>query len=60
MCDAADKQTDADVVALKEEDACPAMPQDGYGWEKLFIEQLAGTSRRTMDSLPESGVTTRP
>ena len=38
---AADKQTDADVVALKEEDAYPAMPEDGYGWEKLFSERMA-------------------
>jgi GDP-D-mannose 3',5'-epimerase len=37
---AADKQTDADVVALKEADAYPAMPEDGYGWEKLFIERM--------------------
>ena len=33
---AADKQTSADVTALAEEDAYPAMPEDGYGWEKLF------------------------
>src|SRR5579864_2128939 len=33
---AADKQTDPNVTALKEEDAYPAMPEDGYGWEKLF------------------------
>lgn len=38
---AADKQTDADVVALKEGDAYPAMPEDGYGWEKLFSERMA-------------------
>jgi GDP-D-mannose 3', 5'-epimerase len=38
---AADKQTDADVVALKEENAYPAMPEDGYGWEKLFSERMA-------------------
>jgi len=38
---AADKQTDADVIALKEEDAYPAMPEDGYGWEKLFSERMA-------------------
>ena len=38
---AADKQTSADVVALKEADAYPAMPEDGYGWEKLFSERLA-------------------
>ena len=37
---AADKQTDADVVALKEPDAYPAMPEDGYGWEKLFSERM--------------------
>jgi GDP-D-mannose 3',5'-epimerase len=38
---AADKQTDADVTALKEADAYPAMPEDGYGWEKLFTERMA-------------------
>ncbi len=32
----ADKQKCEDVVPLKEEDAYPAMPEDGYGWEKLF------------------------
>jgi nucleoside-diphosphate-sugar epimerase len=37
---AADKQTSADVVPLKEEDAYPAMPEDGYGWEKLFSERM--------------------
>lgn len=37
---AADKQTDADVTALKEEDAYPASPEDGYGWEKLFSERM--------------------
>jgi GDP-D-mannose 3',5'-epimerase len=37
---AADKQTDADVTALKEADAYPAMPEDGYGWEKLFSERM--------------------
>jgi GDP-D-mannose 3', 5'-epimerase len=38
---AADKQTDAAVTALREEDAYPAMPEDGYGWEKLFSERMA-------------------
>jgi nucleoside-diphosphate-sugar epimerase len=38
---AADKQTSADVVPLREEDAYPAMPEDGYGWEKLFSERMA-------------------
>src|SRR5216110_956402 len=37
---ATDKQTDPDVTALKEEDAYPAMPEDGYGWEKLFSERM--------------------
>jgi len=35
-----DKQKDANVTALKEEDAYPAMPEDGYGWEKLFSERM--------------------
>ncbi len=38
---AADKQLDPDVTALKEEDAYPAEPEDGYGWEKLFSERMA-------------------
>lgn len=37
---AADKQTDTAVTALKEEDAYPAMPENGYGWEKLFSERM--------------------
>jgi GDP-D-mannose 3',5'-epimerase len=32
-------QNRADVVALKEEDAYPADPEDGYGWEKLYMER---------------------
>jgi nucleoside-diphosphate-sugar epimerase len=35
-----DKQKQYDVVPLKEEDAYPAMPEDGYGWEKLFTERM--------------------
>jgi GDP-D-mannose 3',5'-epimerase len=35
-----DKQKRAQVVALKEEDAYPAQPEDGYGWEKLFSERM--------------------
>src|ERR1700755_1519576 len=35
-----DKQINPDVVALKEEDAYPALPEDGYGWEKLFSERM--------------------
>jgi GDP-D-mannose 3',5'-epimerase len=37
---AADKQKSEDVVPLKESDAYPAMPEDGYGWEKLFSERM--------------------
>lgn len=37
---AADKQTDPNVTALAEGDAYPAMPEDGYGWEKLFSERM--------------------
>jgi nucleoside-diphosphate-sugar epimerase len=37
---AADKQKSEAVLPLKEEDAYPAMPEDGYGWEKLFSERM--------------------
>jgi nucleoside-diphosphate-sugar epimerase len=37
---AADKQVDTNVVPLKESDAYPATPEDGYGWEKLFSERM--------------------
>jgi nucleoside-diphosphate-sugar epimerase len=33
-------QSSPNVKALKEEDAYPAMPEDGYGWEKLFSERM--------------------
>jgi GDP-D-mannose 3',5'-epimerase len=36
----AEKQTDPKVTALKETDAYPALPEDGYGWEKLFSERM--------------------
>jgi nucleoside-diphosphate-sugar epimerase len=35
-----DKQREADITPLKEADAYPAMPEDGYGWEKLFSERM--------------------
>jgi len=35
-----DKQKEYLIPALKEEDAYPAMPEDGYGWEKLFSERM--------------------
>jgi len=34
------KQKSADVLPLREEDAYPADPEPGYGWEKLFAEEL--------------------
>jgi GDP-D-mannose 3',5'-epimerase len=34
------KQSTPDVTPLKEEDAYPADPEPGYGWEKLYAEQL--------------------
>lgn len=37
---AADRQTSPEATALVEADAYPAMPEDGYGWEKLFIERM--------------------
>ena len=33
-------QQNPNVSGLKEEDAYPAMPEDGYGWEKLFSERM--------------------
>lgn len=37
---AEEHQTEAANVSLKESDAYPAMPENGYGWEKLFSERL--------------------
>ncbi len=49
----ADKQKSADVVPLKEADAYPALPEDGYGWEKLFSERMCRHFRE------DYGLTTR-
>lgn len=38
----AQKQVRQNLVALKESDAYPALPEDGYGWEKLFSERMCG------------------
>jgi GDP-D-mannose 3', 5'-epimerase len=35
-----DLQRTSAVTALREEDAYPALPEDGYGWEKLFSERM--------------------
>lgn len=50
---AADKQTSAEVTPLKEAAAYPAMPEDGYGWEKLFSERMC------RHYLEDYGLTTR-
>ncbi len=43
---AQNKQQQADVAPLKEEDAYPADPEPGYGWEKLFAEQMCEYYRK--------------
>jgi nucleoside-diphosphate-sugar epimerase len=35
-----DKQLTTKNLGLKEADAYPGMPEDGYGWEKLFSERM--------------------
>jgi GDP-D-mannose 3', 5'-epimerase len=49
----ADKQRDPRVTPLREADAYPAMPEDGYGWEKLFSERMCRHFRE------DFGLTTR-
>jgi len=49
----ADKQKDENVTPLCEADAYPAMPEDGYGWEKLFSERMCRHFRE------DFGLTTR-
>lgn len=39
------KQTNADVDGLREEDAYPADPNEAYGWEKLFVEEMTKAYR---------------
>jgi len=50
---AADKQRSTISPPLREEDAYPAEPEDGYGWEKLFSERMCRHFRE------DFGVTTR-
>lgn len=50
---AADKQTTVENPGLKEADAYPAQPEDGYGWEKLFSERMCRHFRE------DFGLTTR-
>ena len=50
---AGDKQTTPENPGLKESDAYPALPEDGYGWEKLFSERMCRHFRE------DFGLTTR-
>ncbi len=34
------RQKDPDIIPLREEEAYPADPEDGYGWEKLYMERV--------------------
>ncbi len=34
------RQSKSDVAPLREEEAYPADPEDGYGWEKLYMERV--------------------
>ncbi|HEX7377263.1 MAG TPA: NAD-dependent epimerase/dehydratase family protein [Pirellulales bacterium] len=49
----AEKQRSFAATALREEDAYPALPEDGYGWEKLFSERMCRHFRE------DFGLTTR-
>ncbi len=49
----ADKQKTFEAPSLKEEDAYPALAEDGYGWEKLFSERMCRHFRQ------DYGLTTR-
>lgn len=44
-----DKQRDFEAPMLKEEDAYPALAEDGYGWEKLFSERMCRHFREDYD-----------
>jgi hypothetical protein len=55
---AADKQTDPNVTALKEEDGYPDMPEVGYGWEKLFSKRMHRHFTEKFKSKPASPVPT--
>ena len=48
-----DKQKTFEAPSLKEEDAYPALAEDGYGWEKLFSERMCRHFRE------DFGLTTR-
>ncbi|MBI9043394.1 MAG: NAD-dependent epimerase/dehydratase family protein [Anaerolineaceae bacterium] len=43
------KQSEENVIALKESDAFPAQPQDAYGWEKLTMEEIVRHHKNDFD-----------
>ena len=53
------KQRDPNVTALTEEDAYPALAEDGYGWEKLFSERMCATLATTTASHPRRAFSQR-
>jgi hypothetical protein len=56
---AADKETNPNVTALKEEDAYPAMPEDGYGWKIIFRTNVPALSRRLRVGNPRCALSQR-
>jgi len=56
---AAAKQTTTENPGLKEADAYPAMPEDGYGWEKLFSERMCRHFREDFGQRPGSALSQR-
>ena len=49
------RQETPDIEALKEADAYPAMPEDGYGWEKLFSERMCRHFREDFGMVTRMG-----
>ena len=44
----ASKQKETFVAGLKEDDAYPADPEDGYGWEKLLVKECVDILKKTL------------
>ena len=42
------KQQTTFVNGLKESDAYPADPEDGYGWEKLLVKECVDTLQKIL------------
>jgi len=52
---ASDKQATTSNPGLKESDAYPALPEDGYGWEKLFSERMCRHYREDFGLITRAG-----